>query len=569
MPDSIQKDKKIVARVDEKMAGRKFRQRRHRQWDDNYQLYRNEVKLNRLTQRQDVNIPLMKETIKTMLTKIDDPPIVDWQELNGDEHKEILFQEMWNSDFDRLNFEGIDVQDKKTVMLYGRGFKKLDWGEDGFSCNAMDIYDVIVDPLVNPLDLETARYMVHQNIFRSLHDVMEDDRYTQTGRAKLKQYLKSEDAVVQSGQNRIEWEYKTRRLREFDTEEHQFDWFNNIAAGDVIVNLTEHISNVWNAEKKKFQKRVIVYADDSIELMDRPLMEVLGVDFFPYVTWGEDVETNDFWSDGPGDLVRTPNKVLNIWYSQMVENRTLSNFQMHWFDATQENYEPQTYEPGQGRMLPAPGNPNETIMPVAVNGLDETMTAIDFIIRMVERGTAVTAIDKGVSEKKQITLGEVEILVGKAMERTVALSKFYRRSWYDLAIKYYQLKMANQKKPVKLYKLSASGKTWPKTVTRKDWVSELGYRPTVSSANEQEEKKVKKVQMFDFIMQRFPQNIALRKLGRKKMLEMVDLTPEELRQVEDAEQNKEATEEAQVTQPEQGQQQIQQKLSALTQLQNA
>jgi len=151
----------------------------------------------------------------------------------------------------------------------------------------------------------------------------------------------------------------------------------------------------------------------------------------------------------------------------------------------------------------------------------------------------------------------------------VALSKFYRRSWYDLAIKYYQLKMANQKKPVKLYKLSASGKTWPKTVTRKDWVSELGYRPTVSSANEQEEKKVKKVQMFDFIMQRFPQNIALRKLGRKKMLEMVDLTPEELRQVEDAEQNKEATEEAQVTQPEQGQQQIQQKLSALTQLQNA
>ena len=52
--------------------------RKHKDWDDNYELYRNKVKTNRLTQRQAVNIPLMKETVKTQLSAIDDPPEVEF-----------------------------------------------------------------------------------------------------------------------------------------------------------------------------------------------------------------------------------------------------------------------------------------------------------------------------------------------------------------------------------------------------------------------------------------------------------------------------------------------------------
>ena len=543
MPDSpkVEADKQVVARVREKEDARQYQRRRHRDWDDNYQLYRNDVKVNRLTQRQEVNIPLMKETIKTLMSKIDDAPQLDWQELNGDEHKELLFQEMWNSDFDRINFEGIDIQDKKNVLLYGRSFKKLGWGKDGMEVDVLDIYDVVIDPLTNPLDLETARFVIHQNIFRPIEDVMEDDRYTPEGKAKLKEFLLSEDAVVQSGQNRINYERKTRRLREFtsNNQESGFDYFNDIAAGGVIVNITEHISNVWNKGKKEFEKRVIVYADDAIELMDKPLKELLGIDFYPYVTWGDDVETNDFWSDASADLVRSPNKIVNMYYSQMIENRMLSNFQMHWYDATIEGYVPQTYEPGQGRMLPAPGDPNKVIKPVDISGLDETMTAIDFIIRTVEKATAATSIEKGIGEDKQVTLGEVEILVGKALERVTAITKFYRRSWYDLAIKWYQLMVANEKGSRKLYKLAASGKIWAKTVTRKDWTSEFGYKPIVRSSSEQEAEKTKAVQMIDFVMQRFPNNVALRKIGRSRMLELIKLTPEEMRSVEEADKQQE------------------------------
>jgi len=524
-------DKKVVQRVSQKDSARFYRRRRHGDWDDNYQLYRNEVKINRLTQRQDVNIPLMKETVKTLLSKIDAPPTVNWKDMGGDESKEMIFQEMWNADYDRLNMEAVDIQDKKTVMLYGRAFKKLDWGEDGLEIKALDIYDVLVDPQVDPVDIETARFIIHENIFKPLSEVLDDDRYTVSGRNKLKIYMNSEDGVIMQDRARDEYERKTRRLREINDGEAGFDFLTDISAGEVIVNLTEHISKEWNEAKDKWEKRVSVYVNDSVELMDEPLMDLLGVDFYPYVTWGDDVETNDFWSDGPADLVRVPNSVINVWFSQLVENRTLTNFQMHWFDATSENYEPQTYQPGAGRMLPAPGNPKDTIMPVQINGLDETMTSIDFIIRLVERGTAATSIDKGVSEKKQITLGEVETLVGKSMERTVSMAKFYDRSWYELAVKYYALVTANETGMRNLYKRSKDGALWPREVSPKDWKSEEGYIPEVKSNSLREEEEAQEIQKLMFVRSQFPNNPALNQIAQSRSLEMLDLTPEELRMI--------------------------------------
>ena len=83
-------------RVKEKKVAREFQERRHLTWDEIYSLYRNKVKTNRLTQRQAVNIPLLKETVKTLLSRIDDPPNVDWQEKSGDEMKEIIYQSIWD-----------------------------------------------------------------------------------------------------------------------------------------------------------------------------------------------------------------------------------------------------------------------------------------------------------------------------------------------------------------------------------------------------------------------------------------------------------------------------------------
>jgi len=525
-------DDKMLKLLNEKKSARDFQFRKHEDWNENYELYRNKVKTNRLTQRQAVNIPLMKETIKTLISKADDAPTVDWKEKSGDQMKELIYQEIWDSNFKHNKIEWLDIMDKKNVFLYGLSTKKLNIEKDNVTINVLDCFNVVYDPLTNPSDIETARFIVHQNIFRPLRDILVDERYTDKAKEELKKWVDTSAGIIQSGKTQEEYEKSLERLESMGLTNDKFAVF---AGGDTMVNLTEHYTNIWNPATKEFERRVIVYADDAIELCDDLLEDCTGVTTWPFVMWSEDPETNDIYPDGIADLVRTPNKVLNVWFSQQVENRTLQNFQMHWFDATNQNYVPQTYEPGPGRMLPAPGDPNKTIMPVAINGLDETFTAINYLTQIVERGTGATAIEKGVSEGGQQTLGEVELLVGKATERSKTMSKFYKGSWYELAKKWDAIMQANSFPKMSLYKTGPDGKVYEKVVYNSDWKSKAGYEPSVASSSEQESDKINNIKKFGFIQAQFPTNTALRKIIQKRELDILDLTPQELKEIQEEE----------------------------------
>lgn len=521
---------KLVA---EKKTGQELQEHKHEDWNDNYELYRNKVKTNRLTQRQAVNIPLMKETLKTLLSRIDDAPNVEWRELGGDEQKELVYQEIWNQQFKDNNLELVDILDKKNVLLYGFSTKKLNLAEQGVDVSVLDPYDTYFDPLMNPWDIESARFIIHQNIFKSVREILADEKYSKEGKDLLKVWAESPQGILQSSEAKKQWEEKMKRAEAMGIDHGEFALY---AGGDMLVNLTEHFTKIWNSKEEEFERRVVVYADDKIELYNETLTDCLGVDFWPFVTWSEDPESGDVYPDSVADLVRTPNKILNVWFSQLIENRTLKNFQMHWF-LPAKGYTPQTYTPGPGMMLPAPpgDDVNKVIKPVEISGLDDAFDSINILTQIVERGTGATAIEKGQGEEGTQTLGEVEVLVGKANERATAMAKFYRNSWYELAWKWDKVMQANAPKFIELFKRARSGKLYPKRVFSSDWVSETGYEPMVRSTSEQETETTKSIQKFQFVLSQFPNNVALRQIAQKRELEMLDLTPEELRQVEESE----------------------------------
>lgn len=533
--------------VKEKQSANDLQHRKHDNWNDNYELYRNRVKTNRLTQRQAVNIPLMKETIKTLLSKIDDAPNIEWKEQGGDEDKEILFQEIWDSNFKENKLELVDVLDKKNVLLYGLGTKKLNIDEKGIPVTAMDVFDVVFDPLMLANDVETARFIVHQNIFRTLQEILVDERYSEEGKKDLERWVATDSGMVASDDNRELWRERQERWRNMgndsesatrtgtthhalsDTDEQLF------AAGDTVVNLSEHYTNVWDEKKKAWVRHVMVYANDQFLLTDDTLEEAIGVEFWPFTIWSEDPETNDVYPDSVADLVRTPNKVMNVWFSQLIENRTLKNFQMHWFMPGQ-NYAPKTYTPGPGVMLPAPPGDdiNKVIKPVEISGLDDTMPAIAALTNIVERGTGATAIEKGSTEQGSQTLGEVEILASKSVERTVGMAKFYRMAWYELAWKWSRMMHANAPKVLTLYKRGQSGRLYTKKVMASDWQTKEGYDPIVVSSSEQERNDIATIQKWQAVMAQHPENQILKELALKRELQVLDLTPDELKQVTDA-----------------------------------
>jgi hypothetical protein len=101
-------------------SSRRFRERRHQNFTDNYELYRDTVITNRLTQQQSVNVPLMKEIIRTILTKWGDAPDNQYEELGNDEQKNIFINEYWADCVTKLRVKILDHIDKKQVGLYGR-----------------------------------------------------------------------------------------------------------------------------------------------------------------------------------------------------------------------------------------------------------------------------------------------------------------------------------------------------------------------------------------------------------------------------------------------------------------
>lgn len=209
---------------------------------------------------------------------------------------------------------------------------------------------------------------------------------------------------------------------------------------------------------------------------------------------------------------------------------------MHWF-LPSKGFTPQTYTPGPGVMLPAPAGEdiNKVIKPVEISGLDDTMAAVQFLTMIVERGTGTTAIDKAQSEGGVQTLGEIEILVGKSVERAIGMAKFYRMAWYETAWKWEKMMFANAPKILTLYKTGRSGKIYTKKVLAQNWKSKEGYKITVNSSSEQEQNEMASIQKWQFIISQHPENPVLRTLALKRELELLDLTPDELKQIEEAE----------------------------------
>jgi len=521
----------------ERKAGLDYRIRRHDMWTDNYTLFRDTVQTNRLTQRQSVNIPLMKETIKTLLSSVDEEPDIYFKELGNDLEKEYGLNEFWDWDMERIVFNNLDMQDKTNVLLYGRSFMKLNWLDGDFDAEVPDIFDVLVDPKTNPVNIESARYIIHQNIFRPLRSILENDKYNKEAKRKLKTYLMEKEGLLVSGENKEALENRKERLEEMGVEDNApIDKL--LAGGEVIVSLTEHFTTDWDDKKKDFVRYVAIIAEGDILLYKETLKEALGVDFWPFVSWSAEMDTIDFWTDGSADTIRTINKILNAWFSQGVENRTYRNFGMRFFDATKKAFNPKSWTPEPWGFYPVPGNPNEILKEIEIPALNDSLDEIDYLIRLAEKTTATPAAEKGATEKRQITLGEVQLAVGKAQEIAKGMAKFYRRARKEFADKWLKLQEANASKKVKLFKTSYKGNVFMKEVNPSDWKSKAGYDIKITSSSEREQENLENIQKLMAVKGQMADNPVLTRIVSKKLMELVDLSSEEIKEVIDYEKNK-------------------------------
>jgi len=531
--------------------GYNYRERRHGDWTKNYEFYRDKVITNRLTQRQSVNVPLMKQTIRTILKDIDDMPKLYFENKDNDKDAEIVKNAYWEWTEEQNKLELQDIVDKRQVLLFGRSFIQIQIKDGRIFITLQDPMDILVSRIIDPFDINTSRFLIHQHIFIPLSTLKNDENLNQEAVKDLETWYKSEAGIVKVQDNRDQLQEKNQKMSDMGVQD-----VDSPILGETYVETELHF--VWRDDEKDadgnvMESQIFLYmlAEDRKILFKKPLEEVIGEtkdhfwrSHYPYVTWGDDLEKQDFWSDGVADIVRTPNEVANTWFSQLVENRTLKNFNMNLYNSNIEGFSPQTWEPIPWGMyavpLPDGGKMQEHFQQMQVADLSDEFDEMTFVIEMIAKATGATDTQQGVQTERQVTLGEVQLALGEAKERTKGISKFYVPARKELGMLFTKMMEAGYDR-LDIITLEKKGRNTSKVYSRdiapKDWLTEKGYTVKVWSQDEKEAKDTESLNKMNAVKANMPDNPVVDDQYKRELLQFGGFDPDKINeamQFEDA-----------------------------------
>jgi hypothetical protein len=521
-------------------SGYNYKKRRIPEWDENYSLNRGRVQLNRLTQRQTVMLPVMKYALNTLRKDIDDAPNLHFNNLDNDAQQEVYYNESFKQYMKDAKAVIKDIHDKNNAMLFGRTFKKLNICDGKFDFDVVEAIDMGVDRYGDKAKLDAHRSLYQKHIYRAISQLEKMDGWDQKEVERLRTYYASEEGLIKSARNAEEMADKNQRLQELGVPD-----VNDPVLGETIVELSEYYYYDEDDAHEGEILHVTVRAEDSYNLFKAPLCEVLGDtvdDFwhnhFPYVTWGVDPDATDFWCDGIADVLRMICKIINSWFSQEVENRTLATMGMNFYDSTNKAFVPQTFQPIPFGFYPVPGDPNKVLKSVFPQQLTSNMDGINFLMQIAEKASAATAANQGTVEKGTVTLGEVQLAIANAKDRVKALAVFYNDSWEEFGLKYIKI-LEGSAHLLDDHEVIKQGKTttkkYSKIISPADWGRLHKYSCEIKTVTDKTQEDIEAIQKLQAGKQFFTNNQKFDEILKRKAAEFSGLNAEEVEQVMDIE----------------------------------
>lgn len=516
----------ILEHIKDKDESKKFKERRFLQWNENYSLFRDKVTTNRLTQRQPINVPIIRETIQSWISKIDEAPKLRFETRDKtakDKDGEIVMNAIYDYYYDKCKLDILDNIEKKSVGLQGRAFKKIGISKNEIFVDMIDAYDIEIDPRVNPLDIQSATYIIQTHIFRSLKEILANPKYSEEGKNKLKQFLDSKQGILKSAGDEEAYNLRKQRLENLGATN-----FDEYGASDTLVELNESYKLVWHPEENSFVRHLRIIATDTVVLLDKSIKEALGIKNVPIVTWASDPDAIDFWSDGIADNVRTFNKITNMYISQDLENRSYRNFGMYFFNTLNGTFQPRAFDPKPFGMYGVPGNPADLVQQIKIEPLNDVSGQITWLKNLIQSSVAQTPLERGQKEAGEQTLGQVQISLQQSKGINQVVSKNYRAAWKELGELFYEIMVNNSHGTLKLYKKGSDGNYHAKEVTSSDWITPSGYEVVVkveAEASAADDFDLKKIQ---YIKNSFMNNPVAITIAKKKELELMGWTSQEI-----------------------------------------
>lgn len=525
----------------QKDSGTTFRERRHDTWNEIYLRYRNKPQVNRLINRQSVILPLMKYAIQSYIKDMEKLPSLYFHNLSNDDQKELFYNEHWKYTLKHNKLPTKDKIEKKSAGLFGRAFRKMNIVNGKVSIKVVPTINMLIDRYCDPSDINTSQYVIETKIYKSLYELEQMDNLDKKALARIKFYFQSKEGVVEAEKNYQEMLAMNDRMSKLGLEDAY-----NPKVDETYVEINQAYMKLYSnlSQKEVFHICNFACTEGGTELLTRnELSEIFGKvkgDFWddnvPYSSWTPDDETDDFWSDGPGDVVLPTARIIDAWGSQLVENRTLRNYGMNYYDATKKKFMPQAWTPQPGGWYGLPGKPSDVFQKVDIPELSESIDEIQFFIELAEKAVAINATQQGAVEKSDVTLGEIKLSLQNAKERIKDSSTSYIDSWEDTATKYVKMLEGafDSLDPVEVSQKGRNNlKNYSKIITAEDWFDNVGYRVEIKTEEDKQQKDIEDIQKLQAVKTIMPENEVLEDILEKKACEFAGLTMDQTQQVLD------------------------------------
>jgi hypothetical protein len=227
-----------------------------------------------------------------------------------------------------------------------------------------------------------------------------------------------------------------------------------------------------------------------------------------------------------------------MYISQDLESRTYRNFGMYFFNTLNGTFQPRAFDPRPFGMYGVPGNPSEIVKQVEIPLLNDTQNQIQFLKDLIQSSVAQTPTERGEQTKSRTTLGEVQLNLQQSQGRNSVSAKHYRRAWEEIGEIFYELMNNNSSGMITLYKKGSDGNMYEKDIYPSDWQMPEGFACQVVMKSDSDAMDQFLLQKAQYTIQNFMDNPIALKIAKRKQLELMDWTQDEIDQAMQAEDQK-------------------------------
>lgn len=309
--EKAKRDAIVAQALQEISFARTFKQGKTRNWKINEDLYYGR-KINQEYARANVDLGLMQSHVHTILSKIDEPLIFKFTKRKESQlTRANRLNALRSYDQYRDNWDIKDLAGKKQMLIYGRAiysyYADAVDGEYMPHLENVDVYDFLIDPSANGIDIETAAFLGDYGVSltrRELEQGVRDGRF-----------LKQETETLIDGQSNAT-EQPQEVVNQLNRTQDQNVWTTNkeISGSDKFKFWR------WGTTFEGKRYYLLLTERGATAIRVEPIEEVFPSGLWWYWTYAAFLDLTEFWTPSFCDYVREVFMAQAVSINQMLDN---------------------------------------------------------------------------------------------------------------------------------------------------------------------------------------------------------------------------------------------------------